>query len=63
MRTPAEMDRKVSQLDNDVQEIYTMLSDIQATQRRQANRLTTIEGKLDEQNTKLDDILSILRDK
>ena len=39
MMNPTELDRKVRQLDNDVQSIYEMLADISATQRRQGNRL------------------------
>jgi hypothetical protein len=33
MSSPAELDRKIRQLDNDVQSIYELLSSIQATQR------------------------------
>ena len=48
MMNPTELDRKVRQLDNDVQSIYEMLADISATQRRQGNRLdehSTILGE------------------
>lgn len=36
---PPDLQRKVRQLDNDVQSIYEMLATIQATQQRQGNRL------------------------
>ncbi|GAA2548597.1 hypothetical protein GCM10010210_20830 [Pseudonocardia hydrocarbonoxydans] len=41
------MARKVQQLDNDVQAIYEMLADIQATQKRQHNRLEEIAATQD----------------
>jgi hypothetical protein len=37
--TPPELERKVHQIDNDVQAIYEMLSAIDGTLRRQGNRL------------------------
>jgi hypothetical protein len=68
MTGPAEIERKVRQLDNDVQAIYEMLSTIDATQRRQGNRLNEIAAtqadhgqKLDDQGQKLDAILDLLR--
>ncbi|MDQ3406205.1 MAG: hypothetical protein M3548_22895 [Actinomycetota bacterium] len=54
MSSPAEVERKVRQLDNDVQSIYEMLARIEATQARQGNRLGEMDGKLDA-------ILDILR--
>ncbi|MDQ2790129.1 MAG: hypothetical protein DLM60_12620 [Pseudonocardiales bacterium] len=54
MTTPAEIERKVRQLDNDVQSIYEMLAEIAATQRRQGNRLMEIASKL----TEMDDTLT-----
>lgn len=36
---PAEVERKVRQLDNDMQAVYEMLSAIQGTQTRHTNRL------------------------
>ncbi len=53
MMTPAEIERKVRQLDNDVQSIYEMLAEISITQRRQGNRLNELDGKLDELDGKL----------
>lgn len=47
MTTSGGMARKVQQLDNDVQAIYEMLADIQATQRRQHNRLEEIAATQD----------------
>lgn len=38
MSTP-DLSRKVRRLDHDVQEIYVMLADISATQKRHGNRL------------------------
>ena len=58
--TPDDLGRKVRQLDNDVQSIYEMLATIEATQRRQGNRLEEIAGSQTEQGAKLDRILSIL---
>ena len=55
MTTPAEIERKVRQLDNDVQPIYEMLAGISATQHRQDTRMT-------EMDSKLDTILDLLRD-
>jgi hypothetical protein len=44
---PVEIERKLRQLDNDVQSIYEMLAGIQATQTRQGNRLEEMAGALD----------------
>ncbi|MGH3998456.1 MAG: hypothetical protein ACRDTJ_13445 [Pseudonocardiaceae bacterium] len=56
MTMPVGIERKVRQLDNDVQSIYEMLADIAATQRRQGNRLTEIDGKLTEMDDKVTEI-------
>lgn len=68
MTSPAEIERKVRQLDNDVQSIYELLTAIEATQKRQGNRLNEIAAtqadhgaKLDSQGEKLDAILDLLR--
>jgi hypothetical protein len=68
MTGPVEIERKVRQLDNDVQAIYEMLSTIEATQKRQGNRLNEIAAtqtehgeKLDSHGEKLDAILDLLR--
>lgn len=45
--TPGELERKVRQLDHDVQEIYEMLAGISATQTRQGNRLDQFERKVE----------------
>ncbi|MCE5290872.1 MAG: hypothetical protein LLG14_16765 [Nocardiaceae bacterium] len=49
MMTPREVDRKVRQLDNDVQAIYVMLADLSATQKRQGTRLDEIAAVQAEQ--------------
>lgn len=54
--TPGEIERKVRQLDNDVQEIYVLLHAISATQSRHGNRLDGIEGRLDGIDGRLDGI-------
>lgn len=45
--TPGELERKVRQLDHDVQEIYELLAGISATQTRQGNRLDQFERKVE----------------
>lgn len=54
MTSPIEVDRKLRQLDNDVQSIYEMLSAIQGTQTRHGNRLQEHSEKLDSLETKVD---------
>ncbi len=54
--SPREIERKVKQLDIDVQAIYVMLADIQATQKRHENRFDTIDGRLDGIDGRLDGI-------
>jgi outer membrane murein-binding lipoprotein Lpp len=54
--SPAELEHKVRQLDNDVQSIYEMLSTIQATQTRHGNRI----GELDQRVIALDGKVDIL---
>ncbi len=58
--TPASLERKVRQMDNDVTSIYEMLSAIQGTQLRHGNRfdelddrLTSVEGRLTSMEGKL----------
>ncbi len=51
---PVEIERKVRQLDNDVQSIYTMLSAIQGTQERHTNRLGELAVKVDGLDGKVD---------
>lgn len=67
MGSPA-LERKVRQLDNDVQSIYEMLSSISGTQLRQVNRLEEIdqrlervESKVDALDGKVDAVLDLLR--
>jgi hypothetical protein len=66
--TPAEIERKVRQLDSDVMSIYEMLTEldsgvkkVQASQLRQGSRLDQIEGRLAGVDGKLDTILHLLR--
>lgn len=61
MTGPVEIERKVRQLDNDVQSIYEMLAAIEATQRRQGNRLKEIAASQSDHGQKLDAILELLR--
>ena len=49
------------QLDNDVQSIYEMLATIEATQKRQGNRLNEIATAQAEHGEKLDAILELLQ--
>ena len=51
---PVEIERRVRQLDNDVQSIYTMLSAIQGTQERHTNRLGELAVKVDSLDVKVD---------
>ena len=75
MASPAEIERKVGQLDNDVKADYEMLATIEATQKRHGNRLNEIDEKVSaiadtqsamadaqaSQGEKLDAILELLR--
>jgi hypothetical protein len=69
MASPAaEVERKVRQLDNDVQSIYELLATMEATQKRQGNRLNEIANAQAEMAStqaehgeKLDAILELLR--
>lgn len=74
MTSPA-LERKVRQLDNDVQSIYELLSTISGTQMRHGNRfdefdqrfesvegrLVSVEGRLVSLEGKVDTVLEILR--
>ena len=44
---PVELDRKVRQLDNEVQSIYEMLAAIQGTQGRHTNRFREVAEQLE----------------
>ena len=44
---PVELERKVRQVDNDVQSRYVMLAGIQGTQERHTNRLNELAARLD----------------
>lgn len=62
MTTPADLTRKVRQLDNDVQSIYEMLTRIDATQQRHSHRLDEVAGRLDEVVGRLDESASVQAD-
>ena len=75
--TPAEIERKVRRLDNDVQAIYELLATISATQTRHGNRLDEFDARFDgiDQrldghdkrfdgvDAKLDEVLTLLRER
>jgi len=50
---PVELERKVRQVDDDVQSIYVMLAGIQGTQERHTNRLNELAARLDVVNDEL----------
>ncbi len=50
----ATLQRKVTQLDNDVSAIYSMLANIEGMQRRHGTRLDAIDGRLDGIDGRLD---------
>jgi chromosome segregation ATPase len=59
--TPQQVERKLSQLDNDVQSIYEMLNSIITTQQRHTNRFKelaeqvgTLETRFDTLETRFD---------
>ena len=54
--TPAEMERKVTRLDNDVQSIYELLATISLTQKRHGNRLDEFDKRFDAVDGRLDGI-------
>lgn len=54
MMQPVDMERKLRQLDNDVQSIYEMLAGISASVARWGNRLEELDAKLDAVDVKLD---------
>lgn len=77
MTSPVGIERKVLRLDGDVHAIYTMLTDIAASQRRLVDqidyRLAGVEGKLvamtdaqrrhDDRLDELEDTLIVMKDK
>lgn len=44
---PGELERKVRQMDNDVQSVYELLASISAQQARHLNRLGALDAKID----------------
>lgn len=73
--TAIDLERKVRQHDNDISAVYTMIADIQNTQRRHTNRfdeltedvcalekrMSSLEGKVDSLTGKVDQVLELLR--
>ncbi|TDE97453.1 hypothetical protein EXU48_04475 [Occultella glacieicola] len=55
-KTPTELERKVDQLDNDVHEIYSMLTTITDQQLAHDARFDSIDQRLDGHNSRLDSI-------
>ena len=52
--TPAQLERKVRQVDNDVQSILGLLQEIKTTQIRHGNRLDELGQDFDRVNERLD---------
>ncbi|MCY7400893.1 MAG: hypothetical protein LH477_08050 [Nocardioides sp.] len=52
--TPAEMERKVTRLDNDVQSIYELLATISFTQKRHGSRLDEFDKRFDAMDKRFD---------
>ena len=53
MESPREIERKVRQLDNDIQAIYDLLAAVEATQKRHENRLNEIVASQTDRREKL----------
>ena len=54
--SPADVDRKIRQLDNEVQAIYEMLARIDGTQRRHDNRFAELGTDLTELRGQVSDL-------
>lgn len=52
--SPVEIERKVRQLDGDVQAIYEMVAAIEGTQRRHSNRFQELAEQIDEKFAAVD---------
>ncbi len=52
--SPVELERRVRQLDNDVQSIYELLNSISSTQQRHTNRLGELAVKADGIEARID---------
>jgi hypothetical protein len=63
MLTPAEIDRKVRQLDDDVHAIYELIDNVRVTQAEHTRRLDVLDEKADAHGAKLDRIIDILGDR
>ena len=58
--SPVEIERKVRQLDGDVQAIYEMLAAIEGTQRRHSNRFQELAEQIDGKFAALDSRMDTL---
>jgi uncharacterized damage-inducible protein DinB len=58
--TPAEVERKVRQLDNDVQSIYELLNGITTTQMRHTNRFNELAEQVDRKFDSMDQRLDTM---
>ena len=59
--SPGEIQRKVRQLDNDMEAIYGLIAELTATTKRHTNRLDSIDHRLDGIDGRLDTIDGQLR--
>jgi chromosome segregation ATPase len=55
--SPQQVERKLSQLDNDVQSIYEMLSTITSTQQRHSNRFNELAEQVGGLEVKVDGLV------
>jgi hypothetical protein len=61
--SPADTERKIQQLDGDVQAIYEMLGAIDGTLRRQRNRLEEIAAEITSVDARLDAKIDSVHDR
>ena len=54
--SPVDLERKVRQLDNDVQSIFELLNKISTTQQRQGNRITELTEMVAGHDARLDGV-------
>lgn len=54
--TATGLERKVRQHDNDISAVYTMIADIQNTQRRHTNRFNELTEDIGSLDTRLDSL-------
>jgi len=61
MSLEGDVQRKIRQLDNDVQSIYELLHGISATQTRHSNRFEELQAKLDASGQELETRVDAVR--